>query len=614
MELFWTTLGSLASWLTHVLIEFSLFIAVDSVVKASLPSLRDPVERSRMWFLESVVLLFIAMFMSQFSHIPYVLFILAFSTILSAVLHDRIDGQNLKTLLPSARETEPNLNNGTCMLTSLNGSAQSGKYQNFGSGRLRYHARDKISDKTQVPATTPVRMDNKGLLGNWQSYFLAVLRRKPPECQPPGLPNRGKNLCFLNAVLQCLAHVQSYGNLDQFFSEISNRSQENNFIDCYSELVANCTVGEHFSGAVLNTLPFRRAASQLCPGLIADPTRGRKQTQQDAAEFLTWLLTTLHNILRKGPCTAGFSSDSGLEKLTDKEQHCLKVECEMLLQAAQSMYDGRCVKAVKALSDLDWKHQQIHERSIISDLFSGQILELREGGKQNCVSLSIQAFNVLPVPLSGPRQVSGLVYLQDCIGDMCILTDVSVDSPSTSLASPPAGQFGNRNIDDVKLENVVNLSRPPLLSSTPTKPDALTHLPESPTSVSREFRCQTSLRYLPKCLVIQLNRFNQFGRKAKTPVSIPLRGLNLNPALFDQQVAGQPTLVSRSCMYDLAALCVHEGAQSSCYGHYVAFCLASNGHWYRMDDEIVREVNMLYECSSPTLRENAYLLFYMRRH
>ena len=120
--------------------------------------------------------------------------------------------------------------------------------------------------------------------------------------------------------------------------------------------------------------------------------------------------------------------------------------------------------------------------------------------------------------------------------------------------------------------------------------------------------------HAPKCLIIQLNRFNQYGCKAKMPVNIPVHGLNLTPALFNQQVAGIPLASDPNYLYDLAALCVHKGAESTCYGHYVSFCMASNGIWYRMDDEIVQEVNMLFECNSFLVRENAYLLFYIRRN
>ncbi|XP_038049347.1 uncharacterized protein LOC119722982 [Patiria miniata] len=615
MELLWTSLATIASWLTHILIEFSLFLAVDSVVKASLHSLREPEERRRMWLLESLVLLFVATVMSQYTHVPYVLFTLGFTTVLSAFLHDRVEWQNFKASLSAALESEPDLNNG--MLSTIDGSCQSAMYQDTEHDRLKGHAQEQIQNKNHKLATAPIRSSTDSVFDKWRTYLRATFQRQPPICHPPGLPNKGKNLCFLNTVLQCLAHVQSLGGLDEILSEMSDGRLGSDFLNCYSELLADCTIREHYSGTVLDTFQFRRAASQLCPGLIADPVTTPKQTQQDAAEFLTWLLTTLHNLLRKGPSARisnRIPTDSGLGNFSDKEQQSLKVECQTLLQSAQSMYDERCLRAVQVMSDLDWKCQESRESSSVSELFSGQILELREDGNRNCVSLGIQAFNVLPVPLSGPRQVSGLVYLQDCISDMCALTDMMLDSPSTSYASPLAEhESRGRRIDDVKIESA-KLFRPPVSSSTPTKPEARTYTSLSPPSGSREVRCQTSLRYLPKCLIIQLNRFNQFGRKAKTPVNIPLRGLNLSPALFDQQVAGMPVPTNQRYMYDLAALCVHEGAESTCYGHYVAFCMASNGHWYRMDDEIVSEVNMLYECNSPSVRENAYLLFYVRRN
>ncbi|XP_027600559.1 ubiquitin carboxyl-terminal hydrolase 42-like [Pipra filicauda] len=102
----------------------------------------------------------------------------------------------------------------------------------------------------------------------------------------------------------------------------------------------------------------------------------------------------------------------------------------------------------------------------------------------------------------------------------------------------------------------------------------------------------------PKVLTVCLKRFDCFtGGKISKVVEYP-EYLDLRP--YMSQADGEPLL------YSLYAVLVHSGA--SCHGgHYFCYTKASNGLWYRMDDESVEL------CSIDTvLRQQAYLLFYAR--
>ncbi|XP_027606178.2 ubiquitin carboxyl-terminal hydrolase 42-like [Pipra filicauda] len=102
----------------------------------------------------------------------------------------------------------------------------------------------------------------------------------------------------------------------------------------------------------------------------------------------------------------------------------------------------------------------------------------------------------------------------------------------------------------------------------------------------------------PKVLTVCLKRFDCFtGGKISKVVEYP-EYLDLRP--YMSQADGEPLL------YSLYAVLVHSGV--SCHGgHYFCYTKASNGLWYRMDDESVQLRSI-----DTVLRQQAYLLFYAR--
>ncbi|KFQ21331.1 Ubiquitin carboxyl-terminal hydrolase 42, partial [Mesitornis unicolor] len=113
-------------------------------------------------------------------------------------------------------------------------------------------------------------------------------------------------------------------------------------------------------------------------------------------------------------------------------------------------------------------------------------------------------------------------------------------------------------------------------------------------SVSRRL----TMHHASNVLTLCLKRFNPFsGRKIRKVVRYPE---HLDLGTYMCQAAGEPVL------YSLYAVLVHEG--SSCaMGHYYCFVKASDGQWYRMDDDSV----LLCDIKT-VLRQQAYLLFYVR--
>lgn len=117
---------------------------------------------------------------------------------------------------------------------------------------------------------------------------------------PPGLRNKGQNMCFINAVLQCLArspYLAQYLAVDAA-KELECMASETNLLSSLSELLDLLTAEPDTLGSnVLDPTAFRQATSALNKNLVAPV--GQPQSQQDAAEFLMWLLDTVHGILNK---------------------------------------------------------------------------------------------------------------------------------------------------------------------------------------------------------------------------------------------------------------------------------------------------------------------------
>ena len=344
------------------------------------------------------------------------------------------------------------------------------------------------------------------------------------------------------------------------------------------------------------------------------------------------------------------------------------------------------------MSDLEWlTHKQTND-TVIDGLFTGQLVEAYHSLEHGHISVALQAFNILPVPIAAPRFSSGLVMLEDCFTNFCNIENLS-DVPA-GIAQQLQHQDNGVVVGQANREPLIqlgggarrrNVGHNTGLGGTPLtrKPPHLSHLAggympspihqsvlpaqlgqdpssqpllmssppsSSPAFGQREkndnlefadnnnFRTSTPiggevptqrsaflsrlqrrclLRQLPECLIIQLMRFryDQAARiptKVTTSVSIRLRSFNLRDVIYDT-VTHRSDLTAHpgGYIYELYALCLHLGGNSTSHGHYVSYCLDGE-KWYRMDDQDVVEVNMEYQLSTEEIRQNAYLLFYRK--
>ncbi|XP_045166733.2 uncharacterized protein LOC123530097 [Mercenaria mercenaria] len=480
--------------------------------------------------------------------------------------------------------------------------------------------------------------------------------------KPAGLRNEGQNLCFLNCVIQCLAHTPNLVDklIHDAEQELDCSETESVMIDALISLMSQCkkTKQDGQNSGVLDATVLREAISLLPNRLVAPPTE--RQNQQDAAEFFMWLMETLHNSLNKKITKEKRPKGSNLDTLefiykdlSEERMQGLKTACREEINQANGLQNETYAEPIQRLSDLEWLTYKQRNHSVIDDMFSGQLVEAYQCLAGNHLTVNMQTFNILPVPIETINNYSGVVPLEECFTRFCNIEHLvgpeglecemckknfighsgiqtrgrksgprtpqlnshigSIDSAfqsgvlSSTAMSPIAGQTDVFN-DSGFQDNVFR-------TSTPVGERARFIFPSRQVQET-ERRCL--LRQLPDCLVIQplrfsYNQFTQQSRKIHTPISIPLKGLDLTNIVYDN-VTNREDLTAGHMVqkYDLYAVCSHLGAESTSYGHYVCYCLAKNGVWYKFDDELVTEVNMEYEITSKEIRQNAYMLFYKR--
>ena len=140
---------------------------------------------------------------------------------------------------------------------------------------------------------------------SWKSRVMSVLGMNPYKSMPAGLVNGGQNLCFMNSVLQCVARSPKLqdGLINAQSDLHACTQQEVNFITSLTEVMHHLSACPGTSEiSKVDPVALRQSVAILNPLLVAPPMRGQ-QRQQDAAEFLMWILQALHRCIKANTVT-----------------------------------------------------------------------------------------------------------------------------------------------------------------------------------------------------------------------------------------------------------------------------------------------------------------------
>ena len=196
-----------------------------------------------------------------------------------------------------------------------------------------------------------------------------------------------------------------------------------------------------------------------------------------------------------------------------------------------------------------WQNYLLRNRSIVVDLFQGQLRNTIVCVKCHMTKVKFEPFMYLSLPISKKTKT-----LDGCLDLFC----------ETEYLTGDNQYFCSR------CQQHVNATK------------------------------KLDLWMLPPILIVHLKRFNYRGDKIETPIRYPVTDWDLSGAVK-----------SKSGLYplfDLYAISNHAGDLNG--GHYTAFCKNRfDNQWYEMNDSQTRKLNVGSELQG---NPKAYCLFYNR--
>uniref|UniRef100_A0A8C3UKD8 Ubiquitin carboxyl-terminal hydrolase n=1 Tax=Catharus ustulatus TaxID=91951 RepID=A0A8C3UKD8_CATUS len=218
------------------------------------------------------------------------------------------------------------------------------------------------------------------------------------------------------------------------------------------------------------------------------------------------------------------------------------------------------------------KKKELRYRSVISDIFDGSILSLVQCLTCDRVSVLVETFQDLSLPIPGKEDLAKL--------------------HSAIYQNVPAktGACGDNYASQGWIAFIMEYIRRFVVSCIPS------------WFWGPVVTLEDCLAAFFAILCIHLKRFRHevmYSFKINSHVSFPLEGLDLRPFLAKE-------CVSQITTYDLLSVICHHGTAGS--GHYIAYCQnVINGQWYEFDDQYVTEVH-----ETVVQNAEAYVLFYRK--
>ena len=335
--------------------------------------------------------------------------------------------------------------------------------------------------------------------------------------------------------------------------------------------------------STVDSSPLLTAIAPLAPHLVS---ADGWQTEQDAAEFLLWILDAVHSQYKAKQRPSEdylHNKQHTVEKLLSEKQVLVAK-----MEEAQSAIIASYRDTLSRLAQVDRQLLKFTDFSPVYNLCCGQLVEARECQKCRKVSVNLESYTVLPLPVFNNAGGNIVYQLDDCFSHFSEVEELTRSSNmlhcSCAFQHLASSANGHQGISGL----------------TPGKRLAL-------------------LSYLPQKLIIQLTRFSydvvlSSALKNQSFVEFPVAGLDLTPFLMETKLQ-MPHEQKRKQLYDLSAFCVHTGARSASFGHYLSYCkVGPSESWYCFNDRSVSAIHDIHkEISSSLVLRNAYILFYSMR-
>jgi len=454
-----------------------------------------------------------------------------------------------------------------------------------------------------------------------QSLFSIIskddsLPRDTPEKETGivGLQNLG-NTCYMNSALQALSNITP---MTQYFLRCGT------FLDKEKESKRNVLTKAY--GSLIRNMWSDAPPPSIAPNSVLNAVRMvfqmfRGYQQHDSQEFLRCFMDQLHEELKEPiyevKDTEG-SFDRILEESDKESEHS---ESESYLTCDSGVSDDDCSytssnnssayliplsrKRTRSVSESEFSDaldrspspritpvnasNSTKYRSIVSDLFDGQILSCVECLTCNLISSRMETFQDLSLPIPSRDQLHVLHQSvaqtlnppesQGWFTWMWSLVWGWVWGPSGRLYDCLSAFF---SADELKGDNMYSCEKCKKLRN------------------GVKF---SSIVELPEILTIHLKRFRHeplFSSKISSHIAFPIRGLDMKPWTSRE-------CTSKVTTYDLVGVVVHHGTAGG--GHYTSYGYNEpSSQWIEFDDSSTRPVSV-----ETVANCQAYVLFYCKQ-
>jgi len=384
-----------------------------------------------------------------------------------------------------------------------------------------------------------------------------------------GLENvRGSNLCYVNAVIQMLITCQPLMSiLSMAGTGDALRSQTMALKEVCTQfhkpdLNATNPSGRQAPeyGANCNTagLPFSVMTQQF--ESVVRGWQSKRNAQQDASEFLLYLLSKIHE-------ESCWKLQEGDESIRENYENNDKDT------AGENNDDGEWEEMGKGGKKVEKRH--ITEDSVIMRIFS-HILESRTVSKKSSGTVSMEPFFILNLSMEMGKSMSMASNAASPTSNTA-----AVVNGASPTANAQAGTSQILTSGMLNLEDMVN-----------------TQCKEESTD-SGYTHYHTVTRW-PAYLVIVLKRFSYNHETGAT------RKITRN-VTFSENL----TILDKNISYKLTSCISHQGDRADS-GHYVAYG-RHNADWWRYDDCKVQSVSdMGQTLMDANLQSQVYIFLYER--